>query len=242
VKRALIYVVVVVVLVVAVLYQALRGRLSLWEASGWVLGPATIATSVVLGLDLLFDHWVWKRVPTAIVKRPYLQGTWRVTFHTSYSDRETGERKPPAEGYLAVKQTYRNLLVRFMPEYSDSRTLVCDIESLQDAAYRVVGVYLNTPPLTERDGVSQMHFGGMVLDVCGSPPEVLRGHYWTDREPQSKGSMVCVDRRDELFDSFDAARSAFTGPRGQGDVADPAPGASGAAADAAPGTSGATVS
>jgi hypothetical protein len=208
-KRALIYVIVVVVLVVAVVHQALQGRVSSAEALGWVLGPATAATTILLVLDLLFDHWIWRILPTKLVKRPYLHGTWRVTFQTSYSDPETGERRPPAEGYLVVKQTFRTLLVSFLPKRSESRTLACGLESPEDGSHQVVGVYLNTPSLVERDGPSQMHFGGMVLKVCGSPPDELRGHYWTDREPQSKGSMVCDNRRLELFDSFEAARSAF---------------------------------
>lgn len=56
--------------------------------------------------------------------------------------------------------------------------------------HAIYAIYLNTAQIGRREG-SPIHYGGVVLDISGSPPVLLEGEYWTDR--QSKESSRLQD-------------------------------------------------
>jgi len=211
-KRVVVYVIVLVVLAVAFLEKMHHDQVGWTDAPGWILKPMSLAAGVLLGLELVFDKWAWRWLPLAVRGRPYLQGTWKTQFHTTLKNPETGERWEPADAYLVVKQTFSKIHVRLFTSRSGSLSLVADLEVQPDGFQRMVVIYQNTPGRSERDGVNQIHFGGMILRVCGTPPSRLEGHYWTDRTPQSKGDLTCTERKNEIFDTFDAAAKAFCSP------------------------------
>ena len=88
-------------------------------------GAAVACASVLL---YIFDEYLWK-LPGVnnIAKRPVLAGTWKGTFESNYEDQETGERVGPTEAYLAVRQTYSKVHLRFITGGSTSESKACEL-------------------------------------------------------------------------------------------------------------------
>lgn len=208
-KRLVAYGIVLVVLLVAFMERVHHGHAAWNEALDWVTKPMSIAAGALLGLELLFDKYCWRWLPLFLTRRPDLQGTWKARLHTVLLNPDTGERWEPTVAYLVVKQTFSELHVRLLTNRSSSRSIAVDLEVRADGSQRLVAIYQNTPERSERDGPSQIHFGGMILSVSGTPPSQLNGHYWTDRNPQSQGDLGCTERKTDLFDTFEAADMAF---------------------------------
>lgn len=155
-----------------------------------------------------FDRWAWKwpYVNQWFAKRPVLCGTWRVTLQTEWRNPETGEVPGPNICYMAVRQTYSLLSMRLMTKESNSELVAGRIIQANDGVFRILGVYTNNPKVEHRHR-SEIHFGGLLLDVQGEPAKVLEGHYWTDRN--TRGSMVLENRVDEVLGSHAEGESAF---------------------------------
>src|SRR5688572_23334486 len=104
----------VIVAVAAIIYFA--GFLMLNASAGSVLMRLSgLAVLLVWLLLYAFDTFFW-RLPVVnyFVKRPVLHGTWKGTFESDYDYPETtGKREGPTEAYLAVRQTFSSIHVRF---------------------------------------------------------------------------------------------------------------------------------
>ena len=197
----------VIVAVAAVTYFV--GLLVLEAPAGRVLmqlsGLAVMAASVLL---FAFDRFLWKllrKVPRVkyLVKRPMLHGTWKGTFESDYVYPETGKREGPTEAYLAARQTYSSLHVRFITGRSASESMACELKTKSDGRYEVYAVYENRPPLLAQEA-SPVHRGGLILDVVGDPAHALTGSYWTDRKTQ--GDLKLEGYSENVHDDFDSAR------------------------------------
>jgi hypothetical protein len=173
-------------------------RSVLWQLSGAIV---TIAAT----LFFLFDRYLW-HLPLVwrVVRRPVLRGTWRGTFQSEYVYPATGTTKDPAEAYLVVTQTYSSLFLRFITAESSAQSVASVLTQESDGSYKIYYVYQNTPPLPVR-GTSPIHHGGAILDVRGSPPNLLEGSYWTDRKTQ--GVLHFNGHSKEAYSDFDSARN-----------------------------------
>src|SRR3954454_21914926 len=87
--------------------------------SAW-LKPLSTVTSIVLVVALLFDLWLWKLpfLHRWFVKRPVIDGTWKVELRSNWTNPQTGRGVPPVEGYMVVRQTFSTLSMRLMTEES----------------------------------------------------------------------------------------------------------------------------
>lgn len=198
IEKFLHYVAAAVVLTIAYYSwpRATGSTLTLWEA----LSPTTTAVTAWAILGFVFNHWGWRLLPRFAARRVFVQGTWRVALTSSY-DGEAASRV----GFLVLRQTWSKVRAHFITAGGESHTLACELRHEEDVDQFVLhAVYRNQPRLRERNSVSQMHLGGMELKVRVGPPATLDGHYWTDREPQSKGTMTCTERKPELVDCYEA--------------------------------------
>lgn len=82
------------------------------------------------------------------------------------------------------------------------------IELDKDGIYRIAGIYRNEPRVELQGERSEIHHGSLLLEVHGTPPTSMEGHYWTDRGTQ--GTMIIADRKRKIFDNFKATSAAFT--------------------------------
>ena len=170
--------------------------------------------SLVVGVILLllsaFDLFLW-RIPALhpwFVRRPNLRGTWRATLRSNWVEPSSGVTVAPIEGYMAISQTFSRLSLRLMTAESRSEMIGAEILRSEDGTYRVVGVYRNEPKLGARDK-SPIHNGAVLLQVLGSPPFSLEGHYWTDRN--TAGELVLTERNRKLVDDLKAASALYPG-------------------------------
>ncbi|MGH9891676.1 MAG: hypothetical protein ACREA0_06780, partial [bacterium] len=163
---------------------------------GWAeLKPFSIVVSVVAGGVAVFDRWLWK-IPCLypwFVKTPDISGTWRVTLVSEWVDPDTEEKHGPISCFMTVRQTYSRLSMRLMTAESSSWLIAHGFVYSDDGVIHVTGVYQNEPQIALRGTRSEIHYGALRLEVKGTPPAVLDGNYWTDRN--SRGSMKLTDRR-----------------------------------------------
>lgn len=192
--------------------------LSLWCILLVINGVAVSITwlrhlSIIAGALLLllaaFDKWLWRLqfLQGWFVKRPNISGTWRTTISPKCSKPSEGEGTYTIESYMAIRQTFSSLSLRLMTNESASELLGADIIRSPDKVFRVAGIYRNEPKLSVRDR-SQIHHGAVLLQVLGSPPSLLDGHYWTDRN--TAGELRLTDHKKKVFHDFETARRAFT--------------------------------
>lgn len=195
----------VIVGVAALIYFV--GFLVLEAPAGRVLMQLSgLAVMAVSGLLFVFDRLLWKLpVFNYFAKRPVLHGTWKGTFESDYEYPDTGKREGPTEAYLAARQTYSSLHVRFITQRSASESMACELKTKSDGRYEVYAVYENRPPLLDQQE-SPVHRGGLILDVVGDPAHALRGSYWTDRKTQ--GDLKLDGHSKNVHDDFDSARRA----------------------------------
>jgi len=173
--------------------------------------PASNVVSAAVVLAFVFDRWMWRWIVFRgwLVKRPDLQGTWRVELQSNWTLPESQARIAPIEGFLVVRQTYSRLSMRLLTAESTSRLRGAEITCDADELYEVAGVYSNEPKVGVRDR-SPIHNGAISLAVRGTPPTALEGHYWTDRG--TRGELTATSRVAKLFATFQDAKAALSPP------------------------------
>ena len=172
------------------------------------LKPLSTVTTASVYAALAFDRWIWKWPLIRIwVKRPVIDGTWRVSIHSNWKDPDMNERVSPIEGFMVVRQTLSTLSMRLLTKESSSALIGTEIVCAPDGLYCVTGVYRNEPRLAVRER-SAIHNGALLLQVeSDTTNERLSGHYWTDRVPQTSGEMLLFGRITQTFGSYAAAAS-----------------------------------
>lgn len=175
--------------------------------SPWLHHLSTVIT-VVLYVVIAFDLWLWKLpfLHDWFVKRPVIDGTWKVELRSNWKDPATGNTIPPIEGYMVVRQTFSTLSMRLLTAESHSELVGTEIVCSADRQYCVSGVYRNEPRFDVRER-SEMHYGAVWLRIITQPTKQLIGHYWTDRS--TAGEMEFSNRQRKKFQTFDGARAYF---------------------------------
>src|SRR5712691_4178562 len=111
--KAIVYVVVLAWTVV--LYASHETINSAW------LRPLSIVMTVVLYAVIAFDLWFWK-IPLLhswFVKRPVIDGTWRVEIRSNWKNPSTDKVLGPIKGYMVIRQTFSTLSMRLLTEESN---------------------------------------------------------------------------------------------------------------------------
>jgi hypothetical protein len=175
--------------------------------SSW-LRPLSTVITVVLYAVLAFDLWLWK-LPFLhgwFVKRPVIDGIWKVQLRSNWEDPATGKVIPPVAGFMRVRQTFSTLSMRLLTAESSSELVGTEIVCSTDGLYCVSGVYRNEPLFHVRDR-SPIHYGAVWLKIIDEPAKKILGHYWTDRE--SAGEMELTDRRKKNLQTFQSAKTYY---------------------------------
>lgn len=169
--------------------------------------PFSTVIGVLVVLMGVFEKWAW-RLPILhpwFVSQPDLGGTWKGQLFSTWTDPKAGSLLPPIDGYLVVRQTFSLIQMMLITNESNSELLSGSVLPEAHGGYVVAGIYRNTPRLLKRAG-SPIHHGGILLHVRGSPPQVLEGEYWTDRD--TKGELRFFGRSKRILPSFEAASAA----------------------------------
>lgn len=164
--------------------------------------------AVLMFLLSMFDLLLWKFFPQSLIKRPKIYGTWRGTIHSNWINPETGEQFDPIECYTAIHQTFSTVSYRQMTAESTSDLIAKEIILSSANVYQLVGVYFNESRILIRDeGRNPIHYGGIRVNVVGSPVTKLIGEYWTSRN--TVGELNLTERTKKIFHDFQSAKEAF---------------------------------
>lgn len=172
------------------------------------LQPLSLVTTIVLITVMAFDLWLWKLpfLHSWFVKRPVIDGTWKVQIRSNWTDPATGSPIGPIEGYMVIRQTFSTLSLRLMTEESSSELLGTEIVCSADGLYCVSGVFRNEPRFEARQR-SPIHYGAVWLKIIDEPLQRLIGHYWTDRG--TAGEMELTSRQSKTFQTFQSAQDHY---------------------------------
>jgi hypothetical protein len=175
--------------------------------SSW-LKPLSTVTTVVLYAVMAFDLWLWK-LPFLhgwFVKRPVIEGVWKVEIKSNWVNPANGAQIAPVEGYMIVRQTFSTLSMRLLTAESSSELVGTEIVCSSDGLNCVSGVYRNEPRFEVRDR-SEIHYGAVWLKVFDERQKSIAGHYWTDRE--SAGEILLSEQRNKKFQAFQSAKAYY---------------------------------
>jgi hypothetical protein len=170
----------------------------------------SIVITIVLYAVMAFDLWLWK-IPLLhgwFVKRPVIEGTWKVEIRSNWKDPANGAGIGPVEGFMVVRQTFSTLSLRLLTEESSSKLVGTEIVCSADGLYCVSGVYRNEPRFQVRER-SAIHHGAVWLRIIDKPVKKVIGHYWTDR--QTAGEMELSNRQKRRFQTFQSALEYYAG-------------------------------
>jgi hypothetical protein len=172
------------------------------------LQPLSIVITIVLYAVMAFDLWLWK-IPFLhgwFVKRPVIDGSWKVEIRSNWENPATGTVIEPIEGYIVIRQTFSTLSLRLLTEESSSELVGTEIVCSADGLFCVTGIYRNEPRFQVRER-SAIHYGAVWLKVIDEPLKKLIGHYWTDRG--TAGEMELSNRQKKRFQTFDSAKAYY---------------------------------
>jgi hypothetical protein len=193
---------------------------AVWAAGLWALGipltwdhakPYTFTVTTVTVLLWLFDAHLWRWEPfRRFLKRPDIQGTWRVELSSTYVS-PSGQPADLVVGYVSVRQKFSQLSLRLMTVESSSHLIAHSFLYPDDQAVELTGVYQSDPLIHLRGRTSEIHYGAFKVRMSGRPVDRIEGHYWTDRS--TTGSIKYIERRPEICDRYDASERLFQTPR-----------------------------
>lgn len=171
------------------------------------LKPLSTVTTIVIWVAIAFDFYLWKwPIFGWLVRRPVIDGTWRVELQSNWINPATNAGIPPIEAFMTVTQTLSTLSMRLMTAESTSNFVGAEIVCAPDKIYCISGVYHNEPGYGVRHR-SGIHYGGVWLQVAEDDKKSITGHYWTDRN--TAGTMKLTDRVSRKFQSYAGAKAAF---------------------------------
>jgi hypothetical protein len=191
---------------IALLWLWLRGEQPTIASVATTLG--TVVT-IVYGTVLAFAHyaWPWPVFRGWLVRRPDLRGSWRATLHSDWVDPKNGQKVPPIEAYVVVRQTLTTLSLRLFTDKSRSLSVAHAIEPEPDGLFSFSAVYRNMPKIEYQGSESAIHHGALLMEVHELRPRNLEGHYWTDRG--TRGTITLQFRNRLHYSSFEEAKRAI---------------------------------
>lgn len=169
----------------------------------WFRPLGAAASLAVLAL-LAFDVFLWRLLPTWLVKVPNIRGTWHARLTSSFAG-ATGE---PVElsCFLVIRQSYSRIHIEMLFPKSESVSTSAQILTSDGTAelwysYRSEAHSLdrtNNPP----------HKGAVQLRISRNGKSTLAGSYWTDRE--THGRIETVAHHKKVISDYGSAAGAFT--------------------------------
>lgn len=162
---------------------------------GWgALKKLPDVVTVYIILALIFTKWLW-RLPLFkgwLVPFPDLQGTWEGSLTSTWTDPSTGQRIPPKNVTLAIRQSFSSVSIVMHTDESESFSTTAQInEDDESGIFRLTYNYTNRSRADVRDR-SPIHDGAAILKFSASRTKKLEGEYWTSRKTTGNLSVEFV--------------------------------------------------
>jgi hypothetical protein len=163
------------------------GITSLWDLVN-VAKKFPLAVTVYGFLVLIFTKWAWrwKIFQGWLVKVPDLQGTWKGTITSTWTNPETNRKPDPISAILYIRQTFDKIDCFLYTKESSSYSMAAEINVDQSGNLYLSYNYTNRPLASVRER-SEIHDGAAILQIIRNPDRSLEGEYWTSRK--STGDM-----------------------------------------------------
>ena len=194
---------------------AITGAIWLALAAASVITGNTDGLSVIVDLlplllllGVAFERRGWRAqaLHPRWISTPVVIGTWRGTL-THYDD----DGLPTAKRiYATVRQTLTTASIRMLSDESTSDQ-VAGGPARTEADYPAIAyIYRNKPGIGLRHAGSDVHYGGALVEIVGSPATGLDGEYWTDRK--TKGKVMFREHSPLIAQNFEEAEKLSYGP------------------------------
>lgn len=148
------------------------------EVPNWI--PSISATSIIMLLFLLYDRFVWKRMPF-LVNIKDVSGRYGGKIETSFDSSIT------MDVVIEICQTASSVFIRQYAKNgqanSSSFSTNESVRLLPDDSIEIGFSYRNNGIETSED--LRNHIGYCVLNI--SNDGIVEGYYFTNRTPQTKG-------------------------------------------------------
>lgn len=169
---------------------------------GWTK-PLGIATSAVVLLLQVFDVFLWKYLPYALVRVPKLHGTWHATLQSSFKDQN--DQSVEFECFLVIRQSYSSIHVEMLFPKSESHSTSASIVRT-DGTSELWYSYRSEAHSLDRTG-NPPHKGAVQMRIAMNGNIKLSGGYWTDRE--TFGRIKTVAHQPKIINDYEMAQRAF---------------------------------
>lgn len=166
--------------------------------------PDVVTIYVILAFIFTKWAWRWRIFRHWLVPFPDLQGTWRGTLESTWTDPATGQRIAPGEIIIVIKQTFASISCVLFTSESDSYSTTAQINRDDESdVLRLTYNYTNRPRANVRNR-SEIHDGAAILKVILKPTMKLEGEYWTSRKTTGDMSVNFISTK--LAQSFSVAK------------------------------------
>lgn len=172
----------------------------IWIFLLWMEGSASVldlvnvakkfpqAVTIYMILSVLFTKWAWrwKIFKGWLVQIPDIQGTWKGSIISTWTDPTTGGKLGSITAILAIKQSFNKIDCFLFTKESSSYSTAAEINTDQSGNLYLNYNYTNRPKASVREK-SEIHDGAAILQIIKTPSRLLEGEYWTSRK--STGDM-----------------------------------------------------
>jgi hypothetical protein len=167
------------------------------------IGHNISITGIIVGVFLLIDRYLWKYPPFKwLYWVPDMSGRYEGVVHYEHPITRSPDSKNCA---VEVFQTGSKLKVscffqhQVIDEPSTSKSLVESIIKEEDDCHSLVFTYQNEGARS----LGQPHSGTNILKfINNGEGKFLKGHYYTNRDPQTKGLMEVKYQSNNLKNDF----------------------------------------
>jgi hypothetical protein len=177
-----------------------------------VISAAVTAASIAVAL---FHFFLWRYLPKELVRKPNINGTWRVRAEPWSPD---GVKLDPFDGYMFVRQYYFTMSMRQETETSHSELEAENFITTKGGLFELWAIYHCEPRATAKPQSIQSHYGSFYLRYSENE---LKGRFWidgtlTDAQGRkvSGGEMRLYDRKKELLHDYEQAKAAYAANAG----------------------------
>ncbi len=145
---------------------------------------ATIISTGIVGVVSAIWRWMWARFPLIGRKTfPDLTGTWEGHLVSTWINPDTGQRLPPIQTTIWIRQGIFTTSIKLRTGESTSYSKRCLLEADPDAGRFQFWYSYDNDPKAEFRYRSARHEGVAWLEMdIDADPEHLVGYYYTERK------------------------------------------------------------
>ena len=165
--------------------------------------PQVVTADFVLITLFSIHFWKYKIFRGWLVPFPNLNGTWKGTIQTTWTDPETGERPDPIPAILTIKQSFFKISCVMRTGEMTSRSTVSEFNLNKENQLKRLFYSYDSNPLQTVKERSPQHCGTMVFDIIEEPKFKLIGEYWTGRKTTGQVEMeLWKDEKLEYYPEY----------------------------------------